>query len=233
MERQIIKIYCETESDLPSIDRINELEQNKSMKVVFGDELNHYRESVGNKWKKELTDFVVGVHMKLPEINIWKLISDQDIVDHYEFFEQCAKDYGKLGKKLITQLAGLLKVEINPDDPDEFRNHLFTSKHTTEDFIMGDWRYFPHGYHCQFTHIDTGQQIEVPIHYGTNYGALDPYFFSLFIKSSPAYKPLPTEIYMDFHDGFKILEIMGKMGKFEKIEGVFEGWFAYIVKDRD
>ncbi len=233
MERETIEIYCKTYHDIPSVERIKQLSRHQRMKVLFSNEIVHDRESIGDKWKKELKNFLIGIPTRLPEISITRLISVEEIIDHNEFFEEYAKDYGMLAKKLITQLAQQLQVEIIPDDPDELICNLMHIQSTTKIFSMDKWRYFVHGYHCRFKHTITGQEIEVPLRYGNNFGALDPYFFTRYINSTPDYYPLPVAIYEDFHDGVRILEIMEKIGKFEKVEGVFKGCYGSIVKDRD
>lgn len=232
MEREIVEIYCETHHDIPTIERINELPRFQKMKVLFGHEIEPDRESIGNKWKSELKDFLIGIHMQLPEINISRLISAEEIVDHYDFFERCAKDYGKLAKKLITQLARYLQVEVIPKDPYANIYNLRLSKHTPENRLMDTWKYFLHGHHCRFKNIHTEQQIEVALLFGQDYGVLDPFSFTKYIMSTPDYNPLPVEIYEDFHDGVRILDIMEKIGKFEKVERILGGSYSPIVKDR-
>ena len=51
-----------------------------------------------------------------------------------------------------------------------------------------------------------GQLIEVPLVFSLEFGDLDPYFFTKYIKSTSDYKPLPVEIYEDYADGVRINE---------------------------
>ena len=231
MERELEEIVCETIQDIPSIDRINGLSRNKTMKVVFGKDILSKRESIGNQWKKELNDFQIGIHMQNPEINIARLISDTEIVDCQDFFENCARDYRNLAKRLINELT--IHIEINPDSPLESFNFLKRREYRPKKNIINDWRYFVHGFHCGFENIKTGQMIEVSLVNGMEYGALDPYFFTGFIKSTPDYKPIPVEIFEDYADGVRILEKMEEIGKFEKVNGIYEGRFDTVVTDRD
>ena len=97
---------------------------------------------------------------------------------------------------------------------------------------MGEWKYFFHGFHCAFTNNETKQYIEVPLTYGEEYGELDPYFFSKFIKSTLKFHPLPIKIYNDFSDGLRILTVMEKIGKFEKVKSNLKGKEGFILKNR-
>ena len=42
----------------------------------------------------------------------------------------------------------------------------------------------------------------------------------------------PVNIYIDYHDGRRIIETMYKLGKFEMIDSNLIGRKGYIVKDR-
>jgi hypothetical protein len=232
LERELEEIKCERIQDIPSIDRIIGLSRNKTMKVLFGKEILRKRESIGNQWKEELSDFQIGIHTQNPEINIARLISDNEIVDHQDFFENCAKDYRDIATRLINKLANHLGIEIDPESPLDSFNHLKSSEHRPQNDLVDNCRYYIHGFHCCFENIKTGQVIEVSLVNGLEFGALDPYFFTRFIKSTPDYKPLPIEIFEDYADGVRILEKMEEIGKFEKIYGNYEGRFDTVVSDR-
>jgi hypothetical protein len=233
LEREVEEIKCDSIQDIPSIEKINGLSRNIIMKVVFGKGIIRERESIGNQWKKKLNDFQIGIHTQKPEINIARLISDKEIIDHQDFFEKCAKDYRNLAKRLINELAQHLEIEINPDSPLDSFNFLKRREHRPKKNIIEDWRYYVHGFHCCFENIKTGQVIEVSLVNGLEFGALDPYFFTGFVKSTSGYKPLPIEIFEDYADGVRILEKMEEIGKFEKVNGIYEGRFDTVVTDRD
>ncbi|AHM59240.1 hypothetical protein D770_04865 [Flammeovirgaceae bacterium 311] len=168
----------------------------------------------------------------LDEINIVKLITDEEISAHQDFFEQCAKDYRILSQKLITALAKELKVEIKPDYPLETLNP-YRGNPCKQSGVVNGWRYFFHGFHCGFINLKTGQSIETPLTFGLEFGVLDPYFFSIYIKSTKEYHPSPIQVYSDFEDGRRILKKMLELGKFEKINSNHRGDTGVVVKDRD
>ena len=96
-----------------------------------------------------------------------------------------------------------------------------------------NWRYYVHGFDCHFENLKTGQEIEVPLVFGLEFGNLDPWFFTKYIKSTPAYKPLPVEIYEDYGDGVRIIEKMLSLGRFEKISSNVGNHHGIVVADRN
>lgn len=231
MERKTNILSINTIDKIPSVDTIKLIPREQTLKLIFNNGTNSKRERIGNKLKKELTGFLVGIHNIQPEINIAKLITDREIEDNQNFFEQCAKDYRKLGKKLLYELVDKLKLKLNEDFPLDTFNELKQGKRQIGK--IGKWKYFVHGFHCGFENKQSGQLIEVPLVFGLEFGDLDPYFFTNYIKSTPYYKPLPVEIYENYADGVRINEKMISLGKFERINSNVGNHFGIVVADRE
>ena len=224
-------LYCTNSDELPSVERIKSISRGIELKVKFGKKLNLRREKIGENWKKELPFFQVGVHTFENEINISKLITDEEIIEHQLYFENCAKDYRILSEKLIFDLAKYLNVKIDPRLPLNTFNK-FKGDESKQIGETNGWRYYLHGYHCGFTNLETGQNIESPLIFGYEFGELDPYFFSKFINSTPKYQPFPITIYHEFADGMRILEKMVGLNKFEVINSNFQDQSGIVVTDR-
>lgn len=218
--------------DFPGIEEIQQMQRGIRLRINLVDSAQQYQQEKGEQLRKTLPDFSVGIHMNGSEINIKKLITDEEITEYQDFFEQCAKEYGLLGEKLIHGF--ILEKNIPPHDgfPLQKLNGYIGNKNHKPTGQMGEWDYYFHGFHCSFINIKTKQQIEVPLIYGEEFGQLDPYFFSIFIKTTPEFQPMPIAIYDDYGDGKRILETMFKLGKFELIHSNIEGIEGYIVGDR-
>ena len=100
---ETIKIISITE--IPSIEKIQSIQREKVLKLIFEKTVQDQRELIGKKLKKQLHDFQVGIHLTEPEINIAKLITEKEIEDNQDFFEQCAKNYRKLSEELIFKFV--------------------------------------------------------------------------------------------------------------------------------
>ncbi|RDC66175.1 DUF6896 domain-containing protein [Adhaeribacter pallidiroseus] len=228
MERATEVVIVDSEEHIPSNEFISSIPREKLLKLLFKSPVLQYREAIGNRLKDELTGFQISIHTIEPEINIAKLITDQEIEEHQAFFEQCAKDYRALGEKLIFRLAKKLNIELYKDFPlgTFWGLNMPSGK-------MGEWQYYVHGFHCCFENKVTHQIIEVPLVFSYEFGDLDPYFFTGFIKSTSSYYPLPVAIYDNYADGLKILDKMFSLGKFEKIPSNVGNHFGIVVADRE
>jgi len=223
---------CNGLDDIPDFKTIKSLERGIEWKIVFGNKIKSKREKIGGQWKFEHPEFQIAVHTIEPEINIVKLITDKEIEEHQEFFEKCAKDYRNLATKLINEFAEKHNVKIDPEYPMNTLCHTerFGYKPVGQ---MNGWRYAFHGIHCGLTNNKTGQRIEVPLTYGLEFGQLDPYFLTGFIKSTKEYLPLPVGIYCDYADGNRILEKMVEIGKFEYVNSNWPNEKGIVVTDRE
>lgn len=161
-----------------------------------------------------------------------KLITDEEIIRHQRFFESCAKDYRNLAKNLILELVRKKKKKLDEDFPFLTFNRMKGSRKHHKG-KMNEWEYFFHGYHCYFFNTKTKLEIEIPFMFGMEFGDLDPYFFSIFIKTNPDYQPLPFIIENNFEDGKRILNVMLKLGLYEKIQSNLPNHSGIAVKDRD
>lgn len=229
MNRTTDIVVISSIEQIPTLEVIRSIPRERTFKLVFEKAVQNQRELVGQTLKAELVGFQVGIHTIEPEINIAKLITDKEIEDNQNFFEQCAKDYRQLGEELLYKLVHKLDLKLNKDFPMQTFNEL---KRERSNGKVEGWNYYVHGFHCGFVNIKTKQEIEVSLVFGQEFGDLDPYFFSKFIKSTPKYRPLLIDIYEDYEDGLKINEKMTSLGKFEKISSNVGNHFGTVVTDR-
>ncbi len=230
MNRTTDIITINSVGEIPTLETIRSIPRERTIKLVFGKEVQNQREAIGQNLKTELVGFQVGIHTIEPEVNIAKLITDREIEDNQDFFEQCAKDYRQLGEELLSMLVSKLDLKLNKDFPMQTFNEL--KRDGRSNGKVEGWNYYVHGFHCGFVNIKTKQEIEVPLVFGQEFGDLDPYFFSKFIKSTQKYKPLPVEIFEGYADGVRINERMLSLGKFERISSNVGNHYGIVVADR-
>lgn len=231
MERIEETLDCNSIRDIPSPEWLKSLSRHRRLTIIFDDEIAHQRESIAAAWRSQLPGFLIGDHVQKPHIYVAKLITREEVIQHQLFFEQCARDYRALATALIYQIAAQFKKIINPLAPYQ---SLDPYKRRKASGNIGDWQYGFHGgimnCHCRFEHKHTRQDIQASLSYGPEFGVLDPYFFTNYIKSTSSYAPLPVAIYDNFHDGVVILNTMMALCKMERITNAFE-MEGYVLTD--
>lgn len=218
--------------DFPSIDEIRNVKRGENLKIHLKNSAQKYQQERGEYLSKNLSNFIIVIHRNGTELSIKRLISPEEVSDHQEFFEQCAQAYGLLGEKLINEFIALNNITDFNGFPLSKLNGYSGNKNHKPKGKMGEWNYFFHGYHCFFENRKTKQEIEVPLTYGEEYGELDPYFFSRFIKTSNSFKTFPVDIYDEYNEGVIILKTMYELGKFEMINSNLPNNTGFIVKKR-
>lgn len=231
MKTTIHLINIKSSEELPKVEDIIRRPRHQQIKLVFEPPVLHLREMYGADLKKKLDNHLIAIHTIEPEINISKLISDEEIIHSQAFFIQCAKDYRVLGNQLVHLFCKEKKIKLNEKFPSLIFNNLKDRKNQSGK--VGKWKYFIHGFHCHFKNIKTGQEIEVPFMFGMEFGDLDPYFFVLFMKTTPKYQPLPVDLHNDYHDGTRILKVLLNLDLLEKINSNLPGHTGIVVKDRE
>jgi hypothetical protein len=94
-----------------------------------------------------------------------------------------------------------------------------------------EWSYDFHGLECRFENRKTGQVVEVRLEFGTEFGVLDPYFFALFLKSTPELSHLARLIRHDYHDSARVLNVLRDSGHLRLVEGPYRG--GLVVRDEE
>lgn len=160
------------------------------------------------------------------------MFSELQIHSNQAFFEKCAQDYRILATILIEKLSEHLNLKVDKFDPLSSFSFLKMKSQKNSSNFFGDWKFFLHGNHIAFEHRTSGQKIEVDLSIPGEFGALDPQFYTQYIRTSVEYKPLPFSFESDYHDGCRIFEIMLKSGKFELIS-IDQNKKYVIVKNRN
>ncbi|MDR0229820.1 MAG: hypothetical protein LBI72_12275 [Flavobacteriaceae bacterium] len=215
---------------IPADSYIENLSRNINLIIEFAANIEPERQRVGEVLKVKFPHHAVGVYWNEPKIGIQKLITEEEIDLNQTVLEHYALDYRALATKLIYGLAEQLNIDLNKEVPYIAFLNYWQAKGQSGRYK--EWTFFFHGLHCHFYNTKTKQEIEVPIAFGLEFGDLDPYFFSKYIKSTPEYYPLPVEIYEDYSDGVRIIERLTAKGIFEKINSTFPERLGTVPKNR-
>ncbi|PWU11985.1 MAG: hypothetical protein C5B50_22235 [Verrucomicrobia bacterium] len=80
----------------------------------------------------------------------------------------------------------------------------------TEGTLSSDWSSDIHGEHCRFENSETKQIVEAPLAGPPRPDKVDPYFFSIFVKSTRGLEPVARLIRDDFHDALRIFDVLSE-----------------------
>lgn len=223
-------LYVDNLDEIPSDSFIANLSRNINLIIAFSANVEPERQRVGEDLKLKFPHHAVGIYRNEPKIGIQKLITDEEIDSNQTVLEQYALDYRELATNLIYGLAEQLNIDLKNEIPYVAFLNYWQAKGQSGRYK--EWTFFFHGLHCHFYNTKTKQEIEVPIAFGLEFGALDPYFFSNYIKSTPQYQPLPVDIYDDYLDGRRIIERLTTKGVFEKINATLPSYFGTVPTNR-
>ncbi|MFO0798297.1 MAG: hypothetical protein U0804_12540 [Gemmataceae bacterium] len=93
------------------------------------------------------------------------------------------------------------------------------------------WHAGHHGLGCRFENSVTGQVVDVRLEHGAEFGALDPFYIALFLKTTPGLEPLGRLLRDDYHDGRRVLDYFRAGGQLVRVEGQYgSGW---VVREVD
>jgi hypothetical protein len=71
-----------------------------------------------------------------------------------------------------------------------------------------EWAAEEHGGECRFENERTGQVVEAPLREGAEAGRVDPYFFAIFVRTTPGHERVAELIQEDFHDAARMLDLV-------------------------
>jgi hypothetical protein len=96
--------------------------------------------------------------------------------------------------------------------------------------LNAEWRYQLHGFESRFTNSKTGQVLDVQLEFGAERGALDPYFFYEFLKSTPEFCDLAALLADGFHDTAQVLEVLVASGFLAEVRSPITGQSAPVAR---
>jgi hypothetical protein len=127
----------------------------------------------------------------------------------------------RLFRETATDLAHRLADQLGVSPAD------LLDRVTDDDAVceLDGWSYEPHGMECRFEHTTTGQEVEVCLSFGAEFGVLDPYFFARFVKTTPGLEHLGFLLRHDFHDAARVIDLLAAGGHLTMVEKSFgKGW---------
>ena len=109
-------------------------------------------------------------------------ISTDFVMSNIDLFIQCFIEFDITAYDLIELLAKTYNIDLN--DPAQIWDLKRNKSKNQSGQINSTWAYHFHGAECAFTNRKTGQNVEIKIIYGQEYGVIDNFFLFRFIETT-------------------------------------------------
>jgi hypothetical protein len=135
---------------------------------------------------------------------VLKVLDERVVLGGLPLFLAAIRDFSDTADRLCRGLAAA--HGFRPEDL------LARSYEVEQQGRLDDWGYDFHGSECCFTGRRTGQVVDVQLGFGPEFGVLDPYFLSRFIRTTPAHGEAARLLRDDYHDACRVLEVLHARG---------------------
>jgi hypothetical protein len=137
-------------------------------------------------------------------VTVLKVIDERVVLGSLPLFLAAIRDFSETADRLCRGLAA-----AHGWRPEEL---LARSYEVEQPGLLDGWSYYFHGNECSFTGRRTGQVVDVQLEFGDEFGVLDPYFLSRFIRTTPAHREAARLLHDDYHDSYRVLEVLHARG---------------------
>lgn len=175
----------------------------------------------------EMSRLVAGLKAALPtcsvftsgefQVTVFPVIRPEHVAQIADQLLEAARAFRSIARQLCTRLAHAL--DLSPES-------LVDSPRTSGQ-LDPEWRYHFHGLECCFTSVITGQELDVKLSFGSEFGVLDPWFFHRFLSTTLEYTRLAASLPDGFLDTARALDVLESTGHLIRVEFRSMGEFVY------
>ena len=204
-------------NQLIEVEEIRNLLKSNSNKLILvfenGKTDDEYRKSL----QTELPNYHAFNVRWIPEIWIYPSLETNAILNRKENIYEAAKSFRNDGIRLMKILGK--EYQIDPFKGRELFDLKRKSRNNKQRGKVNEqWNFWFHGAECQFKNQITGQIVELVITNGSEFGALDSYFFVQYLKTTPKYRELANFFSEDASAVTKALNLLEDLGKLQRID---------------
>lgn len=201
---------------LIAIDEILKLLNSNSQKLTLVFESGKVNDKYRKELQKELTKYHVFNSRWLAQLWIYPALETARILALKNEIHSAAVSFRSDAVILIKALGETYQI-----DPFEQGGLLSIKKKSRANKQRGkvndEWNFWFHGAECQFKNHKTGQIVELVITYGTEFGALDSYFFLTYLQTTSKFKALADFFSEDLTSVTKALNLLEDLGMLHRI----------------
>jgi hypothetical protein len=207
-----LRLSCSTSNDIPPVERLRQLATSDRHVVLHfppsftGDQ----KRSIVTELRTALANWSVfdsGGSQSTECVTIKKVIDRERVIEYAQHIIDAARDFRRTANALSQELAEQKRIR-----PSELLDHRDRGGK-----LKTGWKYHFHGLQCRFESKKTKQIVEVEIAFGNEFGVLDPFFFGLFVESTPQFRWL-ADLFPDlYHDTARALDVLEELGRLERV----------------
>jgi len=168
-------------------------------------------------------------------ITFLRVISRQEVLANADIIVAAAGEFRRTAEDLILKVARKLNVETRAFEdpfhrlwrqrpPQSWRRFvrdqimkLLPDHGWMPNRLPGGWDWGFHGCSCDFLNLRTGQRLDVCLGYPGEFGVLDPYYFTVFCRTTLGLESVAPLFVDPFYDAHRALELLADSGRLTRI----------------
>jgi hypothetical protein len=216
-----IRTVCRGVANLPSLPAIRQLVDDDHHLVLHidpsPDESSFDERFVIDRLAPDLPDYTV--FNSGGAVTIKKVIAEADILASADAIVSAALKFRRTADDLMTRLSSKLGIPFEAFYRLEhrllLRGRWFKSRWSGR--LDTRWSYGFHGYQCGFRDKSSGQKLDVELGFDGEFGVLDPFFFAMFVRTTPGLNAIAALFRDNFHDPLRTLQVLERVGRLTKL----------------
>jgi len=173
--------------------------------------------------------FDAGLSPEFQFVTVMRVISHPEVLAIEDSIHAAAVEFRTIATRLIEQLSA--QLELPADEIARYPLIRMSLRARGMGQLVDDWQFMFHGLECGFRNTRTKQVVEVQLDYAGEYGALDPFFFHLFLASTPHYSTLAVALTHGYHDTCRAMEILEQRGRLRPVVSVFSQHESLVAQE--
>lgn len=231
-----LRINCQTTTDIPPVNTIRQFvtaDQHLVLQFPSGAGEAGDLRALMERLSRCLPDYTVFASAGPPDgtsrITIRQVISERDVIENEEAIVGAAREFRRLAHELMLHVAHRLGVPLDAFGDRFIRFQLEPDQDRGD--LRNAWRYWFHGGECRLTNAATGQTLDVCLGFGREFGVLDPWFFHVFLSTTPGMEALARLLRDGYHDPSRAFEILQQRGHLKRIPNASQDAEGLIAPD--
>lgn len=209
MNEPIIIKFINGKNQLFSIEEIKNLLLKSNQKQLFFQfESGEFDDDYRKYLQEQLPNYHIFNLRHTPQLWISPAIKTTKILERIDEVHEAAVSFRKDAIRLMQMLGKAYNKNLFNEKREIFEIKKASRANRQRGKVNDDWNFWFHGAECQFENHQTGQIVETVITNGTEYGALDSFFFQRYLLTTPKFQNLGAFFNEDRASMIKALNLL-------------------------